>query len=134
MDHQNINECTFIPINSKYVKEHIPYFFRSNSDYYAIIKNRKYIGLYGIMDQGKGICEGFITVFSEFRFKTFSRKVLEALFNFPLSIGYKEVWTSTTWDSWRKIFKRFEKNGIEYQLEPPIWNNSSQKSWFRKRI
>lgn len=125
----------FIEINKDYIEEHYPHLLENNTRYFAIAKNRNFVGIYAIINRKNNICEVFLTIFEEFRFKVFNRDFFKLIFNYPFKFGYKEIWSSTTWDSWKKIFKRFKSEDIEYDVKTPQWELEDRKRmWFKKRV
>lgn len=125
--------CIIKEVSIDYIKEHLSYLFYEDTRYFALIKNRKFVGIYGITDYGNNIGEAFLTIFVQFRLKVFSREFFKILFEHPFTLGYEEIWTWLNWKSWAKIFNRFKTDGIEEQFTPPFWDQNPHRIWFRKK-
>lgn len=124
----------FIYTPPREIKDRVPHLFREDAQYFSILKNGEMAGLYGIIDRGNRRAETFMTVFEDYRYKILSRHSLFYMMNQPFFMGFQEVWTWTRWQSWIKLLKRYNAEGVECQLLPPSWDNDITKIWFRKRM
>lgn len=123
----------FKAIDPQEIKERFPKFYREDAQYSSILKNGTNAGIYGIIDRGHSIAETFMTVFEGYRYKIIHKTSIDFMMNHPFSLGFHEVWTWTRWQSWIKLLKRFEFQGVECQLMPPSWDDDWTKVWFRQR-
>lgn len=123
----------FVETTSSYIKEHLPQYLAENTRYFAIVKNKKYVGVCGFVEKCVNIAEAFIFLFPEYYFKVLSKKFLLALIDLPFELGYKEVWVSTKIVSLIKVFKKFSYYGVKHQEIPPLWDEeNSGLTWFKK--
>lgn len=125
----------FVETNPDYIKTHLPQYLEINTRYFAIVKNKNYVGICGFVEKCASIVEGFIALFPEFYFKVLSKDFLLSLINLPFDCGYKELWISTANKGLIRIFKRFHYYGVKIQESAPIWGNADKDlTWFNKRI
>lgn len=125
----------FVETNYDYIKNHLPQYLEKNTRYFAIVKNKNYVGICGFVEKCDSIVEAFITLFPEFYFKVLTKDFLISLINLPFDIGYAESWVSTKNKGLIRIFKKFQNYGIKLQEFPPIWSNADiDLTWFMKRI
>jgi len=121
-------ESMIVTIQPFDAEEPAPYPEESSGDveyHFHILKDVERAGYLCIQDYGDGVCNSYLRILKEYRGKVFSRKFLAFIFNFPFTLGFKEVWTNTTWNSWARILKKF---GFE---EFFLYNDVK---WFRKVI
>lgn len=124
----------FKAIDPQEIKEGFPKLYREDTQYYSILKNGETSGIYGIIDRGNSIAETFMTVFEGYKYLVINKNSLFYMMSQPFSLGFKDIWTWTRWQSWIKLLQRFENEGVNPQLMPPSWDDDFTKIWFRKRI
>jgi hypothetical protein len=123
----------FKPIERQEIQHTFPHLYRQDAQYEVLLKKGERAGLYGMIDRGRQRAEVFVTVFDGYKYKVLQKSSLFYMIHRPLFIGFNEVWTWTRWQSWIKLLRKFEKEGVEPQLLPPFWDNDITKIWFRKR-
>lgn len=133
MENFTLSSMLFKEIKSQEIKDGFPKLYREDTRYYSILKGGEKAGIYGIIDRENSISETFMTVFEGYKYKVINRDTIFYMMNQPFFLGFKNVWTWTRWQSWIKLLRKFENEGVELQLLPPSWDDDFTKIWFRKR-
>ena len=135
----------FIEVSPHEIIKNHPGYFHGQARYFKAMKDGKALCLYGVISRTEQTGEAFLMM-KTFQGKVFTKGFFIALFAHVFSLGYKEVWTWTTWDRLIKLLGHFKKFGIE-KTACPSWENEprlapaeagvdphSTKTWFLKRV
>lgn len=128
----------FISAAPKDIQRLYPKLFVEGALYFYLMKNDAPSALYGIMDRGNGKAELFMTLFKKDRFCMFSknqlilnRKAIKEMIKKPFLLGFNEVWTWTRFQSWKRILKHFQNDGVVCGVFPE-WDDDQSKMWFKR--
>ena len=109
---------------------HIP--FEEGVLYFYLLKKGHPVGTYFLKDRGNQTVEVSMSLLPSYHYhQVLNREALEFLSTFPKTLGFKKLLTWTTWDSWRKLLKRFFK-----EVPAPAWDTDlgqdPAKTWLQK--
>ena len=130
-------DIQFIDMNPDDIRENYPDSFHEQARYFKVLKNGNPLCCYGIISHPDQLGEAFL-IMKTFQGKVLSKGFFLSLFEHAFSLGYREVYTWTSWDRLIRLFRHFEKLGIEPTGCPP-WDTGSiatltLKTWFMKKI
>ena len=102
--------------------------FEEGVIYFYLLKKGQTVGTYLLKDRGNQIAEVSMTLFPSYHYhQVLNRKTLQELIAYPQALGFKKLLTWTTWDSWKKLLKRFFK-----EVPAPDWDQDPRKTWLQK--
>jgi hypothetical protein len=96
--------------------------------YFYLLKNGQAVGTYLLKARGDQTAEVSLTLLPSYHYhQVLNRTALKALIAFPQTLGFKKLLTWTTWDSWKKLLKRFFK-----EVPAPAWDLDVDKTWLQQ--
>lgn len=125
---------TFKYLSPDIVERDFDDYHHPDARYWSLMKNDQRVGLFGMIDRGEKRAEIFLYVFEEFHHRVLSKSLIRKMLEMPFLLGFTELLTFTTWESWCNLLKRFEREGLHRISVRPPWCDSSENVWFRKKV
>lgn len=109
------------------IKQYFPAFYNDTAHLYSLNENNEDVGVYGVKKLSNNICEIFLCIFQDFRFKIPYRETLKLVLSFPFTLGFKVILISTKEKSIETLLRQCNKLGVKFM---GFLNN---KFWFEIR-